>query len=256
MQCQNLYLGPTAKICQHVQGEMPALTWRLPKTFTFNTQPNVGDTVIINGIPILFVPLGAIGLQVNIGATVAATAAALRLLLRDSLLPEIAAATYAVSGADLIVTPKAPVYGGTPFLIDAVAGGRISVTTPHATPNFIFTKELISDQLGFGDDSWGKRNMVSHVADSGRRQVVLNYSINEDDWHCLGSVDRPLSYFAYVVTPVAELLQNLVGNSYMMAVHDVPQSDANAFAPVVTGLAEAERVSGKLMIYGIKVEVD
>ncbi|WP_033923566.1 hypothetical protein [Sphingomonas sp. 37zxx] len=125
----------------------------------------------------------------------------------------------------------------------------------YATPNFILTKDLISDQLGFGNDGWGKPNKVERVYDSGRRDVVLNYSADDADWRCLGSITRPLSYYHYVVTPVAQLLQNLVGNSYMMAVHDKPQPDDQVFAPVGVDVAEKDRIAGKLLIYGIKVEV-
>ena len=127
----------------------------------------------------------------------------------------------------------------------------------HAFPNFILTRQLISDQLGFAQPgSWGRPNMVPYVKNSGRKNVVLDYTPSDHDWASLGSVMREYanSPFHYVVVPIAHLLSNLVGNSYMMVVHDRPQADAAYWSAMSTGIDEADRIAGKLEIYGIKVE--
>lgn len=143
------------------------------------------------------------------------------------------------------------IQGEIPALSSLLAPGK------YAMPNYIFTKDLISDQLGFAQPgSWGKPNVVPFVQDSGWVDVVLNYTADESAWECLGRYDKALgaSAFHYVAAPVASILTNLVGNSYMMAVHPFPQT-GDAYWSAVTGpILERDRIRGSLLMRSIKAE--
>jgi hypothetical protein len=262
MRVKDLHLGANAKICQHVQGDVPRQTWALPKRIEFAKQPEANSHIEINGVAFTFVAASPSGNQVLIGANLSATIANLVARLSASTNPGILLATYSASGNSVTIQTKPwqDSFLNAPFrtVLSVKAGttGSTNATLidPHATPNYIFTRSLISDQLGFGIDSWGKKNKVSHVTDSGRRKVVLQYTPNDEDWECLGAVDRPLSFYDYTVAPVAEVLQRMIGNSYMMVVHPMPQPEAKAFERVAGGIAESERTAGTIMIYGIKIE--
>ena len=126
-----------------------------------------------------------------------------------------------------------------------------------AYANYVFVGGLISDQLGFGNDSWGRPNRVPYIDDSGRRNVVLNYSASDLDWECLGRIDRPLaqSPYRYVAAPVADVITTAKGlNSYMMVVHDRPESDADFWSGGTTTVGDTNRVRGEMHIYGVKIE--
>jgi hypothetical protein len=281
MRCQNLELGPQAKICQHVQGLSRRLTWAMPQSITFTgvpspaAPPNNENFVVIGGVLFAFIPATATPgpRQVRIGTTIPETIDLLIAALgaTTGLTPaEITAvqrAKYSREGNKLVVTTKSwpAADGSKEFKIGVNEAstqlGSLrpafpgSVSEPQAFPNLLFTKQLISDQLGFGTNSWGKKNKVSKIFDSGRVPVVLQFTPNDADWDAMGSIEQPtLRYFNYVVTPVAEILQDLIGNSYMLAVHPRPQADGDTFIATADP-TEKERISGKIMIYGIKVEV-
>lgn len=260
-QAVDLWLGPWGKIALHLQGDVPRLTWGLPKRLDFSAQPLADSTISINGTVFTFKAAGAAGNQVNIGADLAATLANLATVLNASAVAGVALATYTASATRLEALTKSPTYPGTPFTVNATAdaagvNSNARLTGCFATPNFIFTKTLISDQLGFGTDSWGTTNKVPRIANSGRRQIVLQLTTDDKDWDCLGSVDRPDGFYVYVAgVPVLELLTNLIGNMFIMAVHDKPQADDAHFTPVARGIDEKDRIAGKLRLFGIKVEV-
>jgi hypothetical protein len=146
-------------------------------------------------------------------------------------------------------------------------------------PNFIQKRQLISDQLGFGRNSWGKPNDVPVVLDSGRKSVLIEFSINDDDWECFGAptfgagdVNKVLQEFRspiiindfgekyarlinYGSSRIEEVLENLQGNSYMIGHHPAPKTGTQWW-----GKSSAERVSnfdrveGEIRIFGIKIE--
>lgn len=252
MRAKELYLGPWAKICQHVQGDVPHLSQMLPRWLTFSNQPAVDSTITVNGTVFTFKASGAAGNQINIGVNLAATLANIVSVLTASVIPAVAEATYSADATKLTAISNAQ--DGTPFTMDSSVGSNAIYTWGNAIPNFIFTKELISDQLGFGVDSWGQPNKEPYVYDSGTTDVVLNYSDSDDDWTCLGSVERPVSFFHYVTTSIKDIIYSLFGNSYMMAVHDMPQPDDTYWNAVSVPIAERDRIRGELRIYGITVE--
>jgi hypothetical protein len=127
-----------------------------------------------------------------------------------------------------------------------------------AYANYLFTGSAVSDQLGFGVDSVGLPNAVPHVENSNRVNVVLNFSAEDEDWECLGRIDRPLadSPLHYVAAPIAEVAGDLQGgNLYLLAVHDMPPaSDAAFFDGAQEPIGETNRVRGELRIFGIKID--
>jgi len=253
MRAKDLYLGPWAKICQHVQGDVPALSALLPRWLTFTAQPVNDTTIVVNGTTFTFKASGATGNQINKGATLADTLANAVTVLNASVVGGVAEAEYSATAT--VLTAISNVQDGTPFTLTAGTSGA-AASWSNAFPNFIFTKSLISDQLGFGTDSWGVANRVPYVEDSGPVNVVLEYSADDDDWECLGTVERPVSFFHYVNTSIAAIITSLFGNSYMMVVHDKPQVDADHWDTAsALGIAEADRIRGQLRFYSITVEV-
>ena len=61
---------------------------------TFSAQPLVNSTLTINGTLFTFVASGAVGNQINIGASLAATMTALAVALNASVVTGVALATY------------------------------------------------------------------------------------------------------------------------------------------------------------------
>jgi hypothetical protein len=72
-------------------------------TFTFTAQPAVNSTITINGVTVTFVASGATGAQVNIGASVTATVAALQTYLAAAT-GALATQTYTATTNVLTVT--------------------------------------------------------------------------------------------------------------------------------------------------------
>lgn len=139
---------------------------------------------------------------------------------------------------------------------------QVNVNGNYAVPNFIQTRQLVSDQLGFAQPgSWGKANQVSHI-DKRRSTVVVDFTPNDLDWECMGGVDRTLASSPYVYTtcPIADLLQKLTGNIYLLSVDDVIPQDQDYWASqAAVGIRERDRVHGKdtpaiMRIFSIKTE--
>jgi hypothetical protein len=123
-------------------------------------------------------------------------------------------------------------------------------------PNFIQKKQLISDQLGFGIDSWGKPN-----------DVIVEFSASDADWECLGTPKRPLALVNYGSEPIRSVLEKFMGNSYMIAHHPKPYRTLAAWlaetpAPttewhaidVDSVVRDIDRIRGEIRIYGFKIE--
>lgn len=134
---------------------------------------------------------------------------------------------------------------------------QVNPSGNYAFPNFIQTRQLISDQLGFAQPgSWGKANVVPYI-DKIRKQVVIDLTPNDLDWYCLGRIDRSLaaSPYRYVACPIAQLLANMTGNFYMLSIDDVIPQDSAYWAPQsAVGIKERDRIRGKMRIYSIKTE--
>jgi hypothetical protein len=133
-----------------------------------------------------------------------------------------------------------------------------SPTEKFFVPNFIQKTDLISDQLDFGHDSWGIENKVPIVRSSGRQNVVINMTGDDDDFHCFGDVGRDPTgrLINYGEAPVAEVLGNLQGNMYVLAHHPAPV-DGDAFwtKSSAESVAQFDRFRGDIKLFGVKVEV-
>jgi hypothetical protein len=124
-------------------------------------------------------------------------------------------------------------------------------------PNFINTRTLISDALGFGQDSWGRPNDVPVVQASGRKDIVIDFSTDDLDWECLGDPGRDPTgrLITYGSAPVAEVLADLQGNSYLLAHHDAPRDGASWWSKSsAEAVKDFDRVRGALLFYGCKIE--
>lgn len=135
-----------------------------------------------------------------------------------------------------------------------------SVAGNYFVPNFIKTGgTLLSDALGFNEPgSWGTPDVRLRVEDSGWVDWVVDFSIKDEDWQCLGGIDRTLasSPYYYGACPIEELLTKLTGNIYWLAVYEKPRTDPDGqFTPVpATELRDAERLRGTIMVKRIKAE--
>lgn len=124
-------------------------------------------------------------------------------------------------------------------------------------PNYIQKRQLISDALGFGRDSWGKPNDVPIVHASGRKEVVIDFTTDDTDWECFGDPGRDPTgrTINYGSAPVAEVLENLRGNAYLLAHHDTPADGSSWWAKSsAETIADFDRVRGALLFYGYKIE--
>ena len=105
------------------------IPWAAPGEFasgtaTFSSQPTAADTITINGVVITFETLGAVGPQVNIGLTTAATAAAFAALING--VPD----SYDENGRIVYGTP--PLAGtGVNAYIDTVNAPTVVVLTAN-----------------------------------------------------------------------------------------------------------------------------
>lgn len=125
-------------------------------------------------------------------------------------------------------------------------------------PNFINTVDLLSDQLGFGYDSWGLDNKVPVVRNSNRIEVTANFSADDDDWHCLGDVGRDPAgrQLNYGEGAVGDVLKYLRGNMYMIVHHPTPKEGEGYFTKSSAEvISEFNRVKGNVKLYGWTIEM-
>lgn len=125
-------------------------------------------------------------------------------------------------------------------------------------PNFIQTRDLISDQLDFGHDSWGLANAVPVVRASGRRLVTVELTGDDADYHCFGDPGRDPAgrSINYGEAPVGEILSDLVGNMYVLNHVPAPTSDAGWWTKSsAEAVPDFDRFSGIIRLYGVKIEV-
>jgi hypothetical protein len=97
---------------------------------TFVNQPQNGDSITLNGSKVTFKTSGATGLQVNIGASLAATVTALQTFLNASADAQITLNTYGIGTGGLIltITSKTTGTGSNSYTLDAACS--ITAFTP------------------------------------------------------------------------------------------------------------------------------
>ena len=90
-------------------------------SITFVNQPANNDSITFNGSKVTFKTSGATGLQVNIGASLAATVTALQTFLNSTADAQISQVTWGITGGGLTLTGTADVTGTAmnAFTIDA-----------------------------------------------------------------------------------------------------------------------------------------
>lgn len=86
-------------------------------SLTFTGNPASGQTVIINGVTITFVTVGAVGNQVNIGSSTAIAVNNLQTFLSGSSNSSLNAATYGSPSNVLTITYKTPGTAGNSFTL-------------------------------------------------------------------------------------------------------------------------------------------
>lgn len=101
-------------------------------SFNFTGQPANNDTITINGTVVTFKTSGAVGLQVNIGATLADTLASLVALLNSSADANLSSSTYYVVGTKLYCVYDTPGVGGDAIAI-AKSGTNITASGTNYT---------------------------------------------------------------------------------------------------------------------------
>lgn len=84
-------------------------------TITFTGTGTNADTVTVNGVLITLVTGTPSGSQVKIGASAAATALALQIFLAGSTNSSLTVATYAINGAEIVITYNTPGPTGDTF---------------------------------------------------------------------------------------------------------------------------------------------
>lgn len=109
------------KICLGVIGDSAQDEFadgvRASGTIAFAAQPIADDTITINGVAITFKATGAVGNQVNIGASKEATAANLLAFLASSANAALKVADYAIFGAVIMITYKTAGAAGNAFTL-------------------------------------------------------------------------------------------------------------------------------------------
>lgn len=99
-------------------------------SIAFTVNPTAGQTISFSGSTVTFVASGATGLQVNIGANLAATLTSLLAFLTASADTNLVTATYSLSGTTLLIQA---VTGGTAGNSKALATTVTGATTSGAT---------------------------------------------------------------------------------------------------------------------------
>jgi phage tail sheath protein FI len=117
--------APTATLPAPDGPEITALA--ASGSITFTRQPGVGSTIVLNGKSVSFVSGTPTGLQVQLGADLGATLAALLTFLNGSADTDIDDNTYSLSGGILNIVNDAPGVGGNAYtLATTVTGAQLS----------------------------------------------------------------------------------------------------------------------------------
>lgn len=100
-------------------------------TITFSAQPAANSTITINGTAFTFVASGAVGNQINIGASLSATLTNAATVLNASAVTGVMAATYTSDATKLTIAHDAAGLGGNSFTLaaQAASNGTVSAAT-------------------------------------------------------------------------------------------------------------------------------
>lgn len=99
----------------------------------FTAQPAVNATITVAGTLFTFVASGAVGNQVNIGGSLAATMTALATVLNASVVPAVAAATYTATATAITIAFDALGHTGNAFTLAASTTPASNATPTAAT---------------------------------------------------------------------------------------------------------------------------
>lgn len=118
-------------------------------SFTFTGQPAANDTITIAGSAVTFVASGATGLQVNIGANLAATLSNLLTFLQGSADTGLVKCTYSLSGSVLTVIANQTQGTGT----NAGTGGN-ALTLAKVATNITVSGATLTGGIGTWQTFW------------------------------------------------------------------------------------------------------
>jgi hypothetical protein len=122
-------------------------------SIAFASNPANGKTLTLGGTTINFVTSGASGLQVNIGASLAATLASLLTLLQGSGDANLSKCTYSVAGSELGIVFKTTALAGNAFaLASDVAGATLSGATLSGAGGLLTMTIDLADLPRFSGD--------------------------------------------------------------------------------------------------------
>jgi hypothetical protein len=102
-------------------------------SFTFTAQPAVSATISVGGTTFTFVASGATGNQCNIGVNLAATMTALAVALNASVVPAVAAVTYAATATQITMVHDTLGHIGNSFALAASTSPASNATPSAAT---------------------------------------------------------------------------------------------------------------------------
>lgn len=129
MDVENLGLWLKATFGQPVTTASVAATGSL----TFSAQPVASSTITVAGTVFTFVASGAVGNQINIGASLALTMTALAVVLNASVVPAVAAATYTATATAINIAFDALGHAGNAFTLAASTTPASNATPSGAT---------------------------------------------------------------------------------------------------------------------------
>jgi hypothetical protein len=124
----------------------------------FSVQPLAGQTLTLNGSAVTFVAAGAIGLQVNIGGTLAVTVASLMSLLTSSLDAQLVKFKYVQAGNGVTISAATAGAAGNSLTLATnvtgaaltgatLAGGADAATSPPTTEYDMGMELLVAHYL-------------------------------------------------------------------------------------------------------------
>ncbi|WP_439398709.1 hypothetical protein ACRQ5Q_15140 [Bradyrhizobium sp. PMVTL-01] len=118
-------------------------------SYTFTGQPTANDTITIAGSAVTFVASGATGLQVNLGANLAATLSNLLTFLQGSSDTGLVKCVYSLSGSVLTVTANQTQGTGT----NAGTGGN-ALTVAKTSTNITVSGATLTGGTGTWQTFW------------------------------------------------------------------------------------------------------
>lgn len=126
----NFWLAYGSKFQNQAVWGLPAAAAFAAGGVAFTAQPSAGQTLTLNGSAVQFVAAGAVGLQVNIGGSLAVTVASLMALLTASLDPQLVKFKYTQAGNGVTFSSAAAGTAGNALtLATTVTGAALTGAT-------------------------------------------------------------------------------------------------------------------------------